>query len=325
MNLKDKKILVTGGTGMVGQPLVAMLLEKGAKVTVVSLDKPERIDVNKIEFLNLDLRDFNNCMAVTKDKDIVFHVAGVKGSPTLTRDKPASFFVPMLQFNTNVLEAARVNNVKWTLYTSTVGVYGPAEVFHEDDVWKSFPSKNDWFAGWAKRIGELQLEAYKIQYKVANSSIVRPVNIYGRYDNFHPQTSMVIPSLIYKTLNAQDELNVWGDGSAVRDFIHSSDVARAMIFCVENEVTEPVNLGNGKGISIKRLVEAVIAGSGKNLKITWDTTKPNGDAYRVANTERINNLGFKPSISLEDGIKDTIEWYKTHTNDVNQRYEVFGH
>ena len=324
IDLNGKKVLVTGGTGMVGQPLVELLIEEGCDVTVVSLDDPSRVQQESITFVQSDLRDFNNCLEVTKNQDIVFHVAGVKGSPLLTRSKPASFFVPMLQFNTTVLEAARINNVEWSLYTSTVGVYGPSEVFREDDLWEQMPSKNDWFAGWAKRIGELQVEAYNIQYGESNTSIVRPVNIYGRYDNFNPQTSMVIPSLIYRALKSRDILEVWGDGSPLRDFVNARDVARAMVFCVKNKVTEPVNVGNGKGISIRELVETIVNNVPHPLEIEWDTSKPMGDKARVADTSRINGFGFHPEVTLEAGIKDTIEWYVQNTTDVDKRYEVFN-
>jgi GDP-L-fucose synthase len=324
IDLNGKKVLVTGGTGMVGQPLVELLIGEGCEVTVVSLDDPSRVQQDSITFVQSDLRDFNNCLEVTKNQDIVFHVAGVKGSPLLTRSKPASFFVPMLQFNTNVLEAARINNVEWSLYTSTVGVYGPSEVFREDDLWEQMPSKNDWFAGWAKRVGELQVEAYNIQYGESNTSIVRPVNIYGRYDNFNPQTSMVIPSLIYRALKSRDVLDVWGDGSPLRDFINARDVAAAMVFCVKNQVTEPVNVGNGKGISIRELVETIVDNVPHALEIEWDTSKPMGDKARVADTSRINGFGFHPEVTLEAGIKDTIEWYLENTTDVDKRYEVFN-
>lgn len=322
MDLKGKKVLVTGGTGMVGQPLVRMLIEKDCKVTVVSLDDPSRMQLPEVKFVKRDLRDFNTCCHLLSGQDVVFHVAGVKGSPILTRDKPASFFVPMLQFNTNVLEAARLNKVDWTLYTSTVGVYGPAETFHEDNMWSQPPSKNDWFAGWAKRMGELQIEAYNIQDKKSRTSVVRPVNIYGRYDNFNPETSMVIPSLIYRALNAENEIEVWGDGSPVRDFINSYDVARGMIFCVENEITQPVNLGNGFGISIKELVETIVKHVPKDLNISWDIDKPLGDAYRVADTSRIQELGFNTEITLDKGIQDVIAWYLENKN-IDKRYEVF--
>ena len=175
---KGKKILVIGGTGLIGMPLVHKLLEREAKLTVVSLD--ENIDLDKsIEFKKLDLRDFNNCLKVTKNKDIVFNLAGVKGSPKMTKEKPASFFVPTLTFSVNIMEAARRNDVKNFLFTSSVGVYQPAEIFHEESVWKTFPSENDKFAGWAKRMGELQAEAYRIQYGWNTISIVRPANVYG--------------------------------------------------------------------------------------------------------------------------------------------------
>ena len=324
IDLQGKKVLVTGGTGMVGQPLVELLLEEGSDVTVVSLDAPSRVQQDNITFVQADLRCFEKCLDITKNQAVVFHVAGVKGSPLLTRSKPASFFVPMLQFNTNVLEAARVNNVEWSLYTSTVGVYGPSEVFHEDDLWNQMPSKNDWFAGWAKRIGELQVEAYGIQYGESNISVVRPVNIYGRYDNFNPQTSMVVPSLIYRALKSKDVLEVWGDGSPLRDFINARDVARGMVFCVKNEVTSPVNLGNGMSISIRELVETIVKHVPEDLEIKWDTSKPAGDKCRVADTSLINGLGFFPEVTLEAGIKDTIEWYLQNSSDVDKRYEVFN-
>ena len=323
INLNNKKVLVTGGTGMVGQALVKQLMNKGAIVTIVSLDDPS-LGVSGLNFISADLRDFRICLEITKDIDIIFHVAGVKGSPVLTKTQPASFFVPMLQFNTNILEAARLNNVEWTLYTSTVGVYGPAKVFKEDDLWNSFPSENDWFAGWAKRIGELQIEAYNIQHQKSKYSIIRPVNIYGKYDNFNPATSMVIPSLIHRALNATDTLEVWGDGSPIRDFVNSEDVAAAMIFCVENEITQPVNIGSGTGISIKELVETINNNLPKPLNIVWNTDKPSGDVYRVADTTRINNLGFIPKVSLNEGIKETMQWYLDNKEILGKRYEVFN-
>ncbi len=321
MNFKNKKVLVTGGSGMVGKPLVSMLLEKGAYVTVVSLDKPDNQE--NINFINLDLRDYNNCLKATKDMEVILHVAGVKGSPTLTRDKPCSFFVPMLQFNTNVLEAARVNGAQWTLYTSTVGTYGPADIFKEDEMWSQPPSQNDKFAGYAKRMGELQLEGYKIQYPNFKSSIVRPVNIHGRFDNFNPKTSMVIPSLIYRALHSKGIMECWGDGSPVRDFISSHDVARAMIFCIENEITEPVNIGSGTRTSIKELVDIVLKYIPNKIEVIWDKNKPNGDACRVADISRLISYGFKLEKTLDQSIKETIDWYISNQDKINKRYEVF--
>jgi GDP-L-fucose synthase len=253
---KNKSILVTGGTGMIGQPLCDMLVEAGADVTVASLDGAERTP-RGTKFLRLDLRNFENCLSVTKNKEIVFHLAGVKGSPKMTLERPASFFVPTLQFSLNMMEAARRMGVERYLFTSSVGVYQPAEVFQEDSVWDTFPSPNDRFAGWAKRICELQAEAYQIEYNWNLISIVRPANVYGPYDNFDPNNAMVIPSLIHRALYEKGPLVVWGDGTPIRDFIHSKDVARGMMLVIEKGIKEPINLGSGNGVTIKQVAEAI--------------------------------------------------------------------
>src|SRR3989344_148195 len=206
---KNKKILVTGGTGLIGRPLVERLVEEGAIVVIVSLDDSSRAPKG-VEFIRADLREFSNCMETCKGKDIVFHLAGIKGSPMLNQKQPASFFVPIITFNTNMMEAARRQGVSRFLYTSTVGVYAPTEVFYEDDVWKTFPSENDRFAGWAKRMGELQAESYKIEYGWDKISIVRPANVYGPFDNFDHKTAMVIPSLISRAIAGEKPLTVWG-------------------------------------------------------------------------------------------------------------------
>jgi GDP-L-fucose synthase len=219
-----------------------------------------------------------------------------------------------------MLEAAMQNNVKWYLYTSTVGVYQPAEVLKEDDVWKTQPSKNDWFGGWAKRMGELQCLAYQKQYGEGKCSIVRPANVYGSHDNFDLDSAMVVPSLIRKAFS-NNKLHVWGDGSAIRDFIHARDVARGMIFAVENKITEPLNLGSGDEISIKRIAEAVSKEAG--VEIIWDTSKPTGDPRRVFDMTKAKKYGFTPKISIEEGIKETIKWYLDNKTEADSGKDVF--
>lgn len=320
---KNKKVLVTGGTGLIGRPLVEMLVAQGAIVTIVSLDDPSRAPQGII-FKQADLREFSNCLDICKDQEIVFQLAGIKGSPAMTSKRPASFFVPTITFSINMMEAARRCGVERFLFTSSVGVYSPAEVFYEDDVWKTFPSPNDRFAGWAKRMGELQAEAYKIEYCWDKISIVRPANVYGPYDNFDPNNAMVIPSLIKRAMDGENPLTVWGDGSPIRDFIHARDVALGMMLAIEKGINEPINLGSGTGVTIKELAEIVAANVPNGpLKIVWDTTKPKGDAKRLMDMSRAHTYGFQSQISIEQGIKETIAWYVKNCNTVNNRYNAF--
>jgi GDP-L-fucose synthase len=322
---EGKKILVTGGSGMIGRYLVEMLINEGSKVKIASLDDPSRAHP-LAEFLKLDLTDIHNCINATKGIDYVFHLAGIKGSPKMTKERPASFFVPTILFNTNMMEASRRSGVERFLYTSTIGVYAPAEVFREDDVWKTFPSENDKFAGWAKRMGELQAEAYKIEYGWNKISIVRPANVYGSYDNFDPENAMVIPSLIHRALSGENPLTVWGDGTAIRDFIHARDVARGMMIALEKGITMPVNLGSGTGVSVKQIAETIAKFvPGAPIKIIWDKNKPTGDKKRLMDVTRAKKLlGFTPIVSLEQGTKETIEWYLKNKSIINKRYNVFN-
>jgi len=321
-NLENKKVLVTGGTGMIGRYLVDKLLAKNCDVTVVSLDSPEGLP-SQVKFMKLDLTILDNCIKACKGQDYVFNLIGIKGSPKMSRERPASFMVPMLMFNTAMMEAAMRCNVKWYLYTSSVGVYHPAEVFKEDDVWQTFPSDNDKHPGWAKRIGELQADAYRIQYGRDNISIVRPANVYGKWDNFDPANAMVIPSLINRIVSGESPLVVWGNGTAIRDFIYADDVAQGMIHMVEGAITEPVNLGSGSGITIKDLAETIRDAHDKDVEIVWDTTKPNGDHRRLMSTERAEKHGFRCSTSLKKGVKETLEWYYNNRQQYLSRNNYF--
>jgi len=323
MNIfKGKSVLVTGGTGLIGRPLVEMLVEKGAKVSIASLDDPSRAHP-EAEFHCFNLMDFQNCLSVCEDMQYVFHLAGIKGSPAMTQQRPASFFVPTITFNTNMMEAARQRGVEGYLFTSTIGVYSPAEIFYEDDVWKTFPSENDRFAGWAKRMGELQADAYRIESGWDKIAIVRPANVYGPYDNFDPENAMVIPSLVKRAMDGENPLTVWGDGSPVRDFIHARDVARGMLLVFEKMPGHPVNLGSGVGVTIREIVEVITSNMDPKPDVLWDTSKPSGDNKRLMDISRAKDLGFEPSVSLEEGIVEVIEWYKENKDTVDKRYNVF--
>ena len=317
---KDQKVLVTGGNGMIGRQLVKLLLERGAKVYVADLNKADLPE--EVVHLKIDLRQFDDCISACEGMDYVFNLVGIKCSPKVTMEQPFDIMGPMMQFNTNMIEAALTTpSVKWFLYTSTVGVYTPAEIFYEDDVWNGYPSRNDWYGGWAKRMGELQCEAYEKQHGEGKCSIVRPANVYGPYDNFDPKNSMVVPSLIRKAYE-NDIIEVWGDGSSIRDFIHAKDVALGMLFAVENKITKPLNLGSGTGVTIKQLAETVA--NYFNKPIQWLTDKPAGDSKRIFSMERANSYGFYPEVSLEDGVKDAIEWFIANKDIVDKRFNILN-
>ena len=318
----NKKVLVTGGTGLIGQPLVQLLLSEGAKVKIASLDDPSRAHP-EAEFLPLDLTRYDNCLLACKGQEIVFNLVGIKGSPKMMVEQPASYFVPSLMFNTNMMAAAHSSGVERYMFTSSIGVYAPAEIFAEDDVWKTFPSPNDRFGGWQKRIGELQAEAYNIQYKWDKVTITRPANVYGPFDNFDPENAMVVPSLIRRALDGENPLTVWGDGSAIRDFIFAEDCARAMMLVVEKNYTKPINLGSGSGNTVREVVDAIVKHMPKKPEVVWDTSKPTGDKRRIMDITRLKSIGFTPKFSLEQGIAKTMAWFQENRHLADKRHNPF--
>ena len=314
-----RNVLVTGGTGLIGRQIVDILCNVGAKVKIVSLDK---IKVNEqAEHVFGDLTSFEFCKDITKDMDFVFHVAGIKGSIEVTKAKPASFFVPLLMMNTNVLEACRINKVQKVVYTSSIGAYASAEVFRETENLDGPPM--DMFPGWAKRMAELQIQAYKIQYNLDNFSVVRPCNVYGPGDNFDPNSAMVIPSLMYRIYHKEDPVVIWGDGSAIRDFAYSRDVAEGIILALYyGTKSQFVNLGSGKGYSIKELVETLNSFIDFNYK--FDLTKPSGFPRRVMDISLAKKLiHYNPTATLLDGLKETWNWYVKNQDEYLRRKNYF--
>ena len=314
-SFSGKNVLVTGGTGLIGRQIVDILCNIDARVKIVSLD---RVKVNdQAEHVLGDLTSFEFCKNITKGMDFVFHLAGIKGSVEVTRAKPASFFVPLLMMNTNVLEACRINKVQKVVYTSSIGAYASAEVFKETENLDGPPM--DMFPGWAKRMGELQIQAYKIQYNLNNFSIVRPCNVYGPGDNFDPSSAMVIPSLMYRIYCKEDPVVVWGDGSAIRDFAYSKDVAEGVILALYYGTNSHfVNLGSGKGYSIKELVETLNSFIDFNYK--FDTTKPSGFPKRVMDISLARELiHYNPTTTLLDGLKETWNWFVKNQDEYQKK------
>jgi GDP-L-fucose synthase len=317
---KGKNILVTGGTGMIGRAVVEKLKAAGGNIRIASLDN---INIDeKIEHVYGDLADFSFCKKISQDMEFIFHLAGIKGSIEVTKSKPASFFVPLLMMNTNMLEAARLANVKKFVYTSSIGAYESAEVFVEsEEIDQGSPM--DMFPGWAKRMAELQIKAYKIQYDIDSFAVVRPCNVYGPGDNFDPNNAMVIPTLMYRIFNKENPVIIWGNGSAVRDFLYSDDCADGIILAIYHGTKgRYVNLGSGIGYSIKQLVDTLH--SFLDFNFQFDTSKSNGFPKRVMDIKLAHELiGFDPQTSLKEGLQKTWNWFIENQDEYKRRKNYF--
>jgi len=317
----NKNIVVTGGTGLIGRSVVKKLCDLGANVTIISLDK---INVDeRADHLFGDLTDFNFCKRVTSNQDYAFHMSGIKGSVKVTIEKPASFFVPLIMMNTNFLEACRINAVGKLVYTSSIGAYSSREIFKEEDSSFSEPPM-DMFPGWAKRMAELQIQAYKKQYKLEDYYIVRPCNVYGPGDNFDPENAMVIPTLMNRIFNKENPVVIWGDGSSIRDFAFAEDVADGIILTMVKGTGEFdfLNLGSGKGYTIKELVE--ILSSIIDFNYEFDISKNSGFPRRIMNIDNAKKIiGYDPKINLKQGLKKTWDWYLKNKNENDLRHNYF--
>lgn len=317
---KGKKILVTGGTGMIGRQVVDILAEAGAMIKIVSLDK---LKVSKeAEHVFGDLTDFNFCKKICKNMDFVFHIAGIGASVKAAEKYIASHFTPMLMMNTNILEACRLAGVKKVVYTSSVGAYAPAEIFKESE-YRLDSAPMD-FAGWAKRMAEAQIAAYKAQYGLNNFAVVRPSNVYGPGDNFDPKNSLVIPSLMYRIYHKENPLVIWGDGTAIRDFVFSRDVAEGIILALYYGTPSGfVNLGSGHPCTVKDVVDTLH--SFLDFNHVFDPSKPTGVKKRIMDISLAREtIHYSPSTSLRDGLKTTWDWFVKNPDAHNQKMNYFN-
>lgn len=314
-----KNVLITGGTGLIGRQVVDILYNAGACIKIVSLDK---VTVNQqVEHILGDLSYFEFCKDISRDMDFVFHMAGIKGSVEVTKAKPASFFVPLLMMNTNMLEACRLNKVQKVVYTSSIGAYESAEVFKETENFGGVPM--DMFPGWAKRMAELQVQAYKIQYGLDHFAVVRPCNVYGPGDNFDPDNAMVIPTLMHRIYHKENPVVVWGDGNAIRDFAYSRDVAEGTILALHHGTGSGyINLGSGKGYTIRELVETLHNFIDFNYR--FDESKPSGFPRRIMDISLAKQMiGYEPATSLLDGLRETWLWFINHQDEYKNKKNYF--
>lgn len=314
---------------MIGIPLVRALLELGSQVTVVSLEQESYARAvlgPSVAFFRGDLTCYDTCEKAVEGQDYVFNLVGIKGSVGIGVKRAASYFVPMLRYQSNLLEAAFRGGVSRYLFVSSICAYPPATLHVEDNVWNGLPKQNDRYAGIAKRIGELEAETYLHEYNWEAVRVVRPSNVYGPLDDFNPATGQVIPALIRRVLDGESPVRIWGDGSAIRDFIFVEDVVEGLLQGMEHAPPcFPINLGSGVPTTIRQLAETIVAESRVSTEIEWDPSKPSGDPVRLLSMERAEaTIGFHPKISLREGIRQTIHWYRENRELAHERKNLLS-
>lgn len=305
-----RKVIVTGCSGLVGIHLVKKCLEKGYEVIGVDMRYSDDLPISDLfTFYQMDLTKTENIeqLFFYETPDAVFNTFGIKGSPLRAKTQPVDFLYPSFKINTEIINQCAKNNI-WLVFVSSVGVYAPAEKFVEDSVWKTLPSEADWFPSWSKRMGEILLEAYKVQFNYNKWSIIRPANIFGEYDDFSGNGT-VIASQCKKIFEAENEIEAWGDGSPIRDFVYAGDVADAILDLYERELHTTINFGAGEEITIKSMIEQLIEISGKDISIKWDSTKPNGDLRRQMDTTKQFEIGLLPKLGFKEALKKTYKHY----------------
>ena len=306
-SLADKAVTVTGGAGFLGSHVVAQLRKAGCK----------RIFVPRSEVYDLRRPDAVNRMYDDARPDIVIHLAAVVGGIGANRENPGRFFYDNLTMGVELMEQARLRGVAKFVAVGTVCAYPKFTPvpFREDDLWNGYPEETNAPYGLAKKMLLVQAQAYRDQYGF-NAIYLLPVNLYGPRDSFDPAKSHVIPALIKKCMDAvaahARRIEVWGTGSASREFLFVDDCARAIVLATERyDKAAPVNLGAGREIKIRELVALIARLTGFEGEIVWDASKPDGQPRRCLDVSRAEReFGFRATTDFETGLKQTIEWYR---------------
>lgn len=303
---QPKKILVTGGAGFLGSYVVEALRARwGQDIEVFIPERPQD-----------DLRDMATCERLVSGMDTVIHLAARVGGIGFNQQYPGTLFYDNAIMGIQLLEAARKANVQKVVVVGTVCAYPKIlpVPFKEDDIWLGYPEETNAPYGLAKKMILVQAQAYRKQYGL-NAIYLLPVNLYGPRDDFDPSSSHVIPALIKKVIDAKRRgdtaIDVWGTGSASREFCYAKDTARGIVLATElYDGAEPVNLGSGMEITIKELIETIKRIAGYDGEIRWDASKPDGQPRRCLDVSRAKKeFGFTAEVPFEQGLRETIEWY----------------
>jgi GDP-L-fucose synthase len=306
MDLRDKRIVVTGGAGFLGSYLVDRLRVRGCRNIFV----PTHGDFDLTHLVSIEE------LFQEHRPDVLFHLAAAVGGIGANRSNPGRFFYENAIMGIQLIEAARRYKTEKTIVLGTICAYPKFTPipFREDELWDGYPEETNAAYGLAKKMLLVQSQAYRQQYGM-NSIFLLPVNLYGPRDNFDLESSHVIPALIRKCAEAVDqnraEIVLWGDGSPTREFLYVEDAAEGIVAAAERyDRPEPVNLGSGMEISIRDLAEKIAELVGFRGRIDWDTAQPNGQPRRRLDVSRAEKeFGFRAKTSFDEGLRRTIIWY----------------
>ncbi len=302
-----RRTLVTGGSGFLGSAVRDRLTGMGADV----------IAPTHAEYDLVHEDDIRRMYADHPDVDMVVHLAARVGGIGANREHPGAFFYENLMMGAQLLHHAYLAEIPKFVAIGTVCAYpkNTPVPFREAALWDGYPEETNAPYGLAKKMLLVQAQTYREEYGY-NAIYLLPVNLYGPGDNFDPASSHVIPAVIRKCLEAidagSDEIVVWGDGSATREFLYVDDAAEGITLAAEHyDDSEPVNLGSSFEISIEELVEIIVRETGFEGDVRWDTSKPNGQPRRKLDVRRAQQrFGFRSQTTFPDGLRRTIEWYR---------------
>ena len=317
LDLSNERIIVTGGAGFLGRFVRERLLARG--VPEESIFIPRRVDYDLTQL------DAVNRMYDDADASVVIHLAAEVGGIGANRDHPGRFFYANAAMGLHLIDQARKRGFQKFVQTGTVCAY-PKHApipFKEEDLWNGFPEETNAPYGVAKKALFTMLDAYRHEYGL-KSAVLVPVNLYGPHDNFDLETSHVIPGLIRKCCEATDrhdpELSVWGTGTASREFLYVEDAAEGIVAAAERvDEPTPINLGTGREVKIRELVEMIVELTGFDGRVAWDASKPDGQPRRCLDTSKAKRMmDWEAEVKLEDGLRRTIDFFRANQGSVRE-------